>query len=692
LVNRLSIKSKFLMMILGIAVLCIAVIGLQGLNYGKSSLNKSINDHLISIESAKKQQLEGYFKERQKLMQTFASQTTIINAMNEFSSGFSLLDTYKVDIDTKQSKKLENFYKEKFVKRLNQKSKESFSYTTFIPKSEVEKYLQYYYIVDNDLALDKKYLIESAKDNSYYTEVHRKFHNKLRDIVDNQGFDDLFLIDIHSLNVIYSVKKGVDFATNIKNGAYAHSSLAKVIKSVIKDPNKNVVQIADFKNYKPSYNRPQAFFAVPIYDDDNKLIGVLATQISISDIDNITTGNKNWEKDGLGKTGEVYIVGRDYKMRSDARASFTSTESNDTNKSTHIVINATVLKQKVKNEAVKRAIDLESGVVVTKNYLNKKVLTAYAPLDIDGLDWVIIADKEQKEANEPIIDFENALLISSTILATLITFYAIWLAYSFLAPVNKMSEALKNIISGKSKKKIELNRNDEFGELSNNIDKLIDTINEQDKQIEEKDKENGELLCNILPKPIAKRFKEGETHIAESIPNVAVLFSHLQGFDTLSHNLTPTESIELLNELIDGFDEKTKEFNIEKITTIGDSYMAASGLVISRLDYARRIVDFALSMFEVVDEFNTRHNTKLSLSIGIDSGEIMAGIVGKYKFVYDVWGEVVNDASHISHEAHIGTLRVSKAVFVQLTNKESYQKCEGGSEETYFISPLSSKD
>ena len=701
LVHKVSVKSKFLMMILGIAVVCIATIGFQGLNYGKSSLTKSMNDHLTSLQSARKQQIETYFKDKKDLMKTFASQTTIIDAMNEFSSGFSLLDTYKVDIDEEASKKLNLFYKDQFVKKLNKNSLEAYSYTTLIPKKEVVKYLQYHYIVNNSLPLNQKELIESADDKSYYSEVHQKFHVTLREIVRNQGFHDLFLIDAKNQHIIYAVDKGLDFATDLTNGSYAQSSLAKVVKEIILNPNKGEVKISDFKNYKPAYNTPQAFLAVPIYNK-NDFIGILATQISVKEINNITTGHQNWENDGLCKSGEVYIVGRDYKMRSDARViiqnpelyikEINQTDLDEDRKKLIGIIHSTVLNQEVKSESVKRATKGESGVIITKNYLNKKVLSAYAPLKIEGLDWSIIAEKEVKEAEQPIREFQNALLVSATTLATLITFYAIWLAYSFLAPITRMANGVKSIIDKSSKEKINLNRNDEFGELSNNIDCMIDTINEQEKTIHQKSKENDDLLLNMLPQSIATRVKNGEKNIAETIPNVAVLFSHLQGFDLLSQNMKAKESIELLNELIEEFDEKAQILNVEKITTIGDSYMAASGLITPRLDYARRLVEFALEMFKIVDNFNQKHQTQLTLSVGIDSGEVMAGIVGKYKFVYDIWGEIVNDANRISHEAHIETLRISQAVFTQLTNQNEYKLCQDGSEKSYSIRPQSNKE
>jgi len=685
LFHRVSVKSKFLMMILGIAVTCIAVIGFQGLQYGKKSLTKSMYDHLTSLQSARTQQIENYFENKRNLMKTFSSQKSVIDAMSEFSAGFNLLDTYNVSIDNNKSAELQNFYKNCFVEELNQNSLEEYSFTTLTPKQDVVKYLQYHYIVNNPSKVSKKELMESADDKSYYSEVHQKFHSTLRDIVRNQGFKDLFLIDAKSLHVIYSVAKGVDFSTNLNDGPYAQSSLAKVVKKVVSNPNKGRVKVSDFKNYKPSRNLPQAFFAVPVYDN-NELIGVLAAQISVDSINNITTGNKNWSHDGLGKSGEVYLVGRDFEMRSNARklmenpneffSDLNKTDMKEEEKRVIISMKSTILNQSVHSESIKRAVEGLEGTVITKNYLGKKVLSAYAPLQLKGLDWVIIAEKELNEAEEPIRNFQNSLLISATILATLITFYAIWLAYNFLAPINSMATGVKNIINKKSTSTINLQRDDEFGELSKNIDKMIETINKQEETLIQKTKENDDLLLNILPQSIATRVKNGEENIAESIPNVAVLFSVLHGFDHLSNRLEAKESIELLNELINEFDNQAQIFGIEKITTIGDSYMAASGLITPRLDYARRMTEYAVKMFDVVELFNQRHQTQLALAIGIDAGEVMAGIVGKHKFVYDIWGEVVNDANRTSHEAESSMLCVTKSVYAQLTNQELFLKSE----------------
>ncbi len=700
LFHKLSVKSKFLMIILGVAVICISVIGYQGLDYGKSSLTKSMYDHLTSIKTARAQQTENYFNDTNSLLKTLVSEYAIVDAMKEFSAGFSLLDSYKVEL-SKDYKKIFNFYYEKeLIPALNKVSATEFGYSTLVPKKESVEYLQLHYIVNNAAREGKKYLLDDANDGSYYSQVHKKFNPVLRKIVENQDFSDLFLINAKSRQIVYSSNKHIDFATSLLDGPYKDSPLAKLAHDIIQKPQQGRVYISDFAKYVPAMNQPRAFLAIPIYQK-HEFLGILAIAISNKKLNKITTGDREWEKAGLGKSGEVYIIGNDNKMRTESRELIQNPkkylqELNNTKEDPKIVATiaktkSTVLAQKIHSKSAKLALKGESGTIVDRNCLGVKVLSSYEPLNIDGLNWAILAQKSIKEAEAPIRELQNALLVSATILATLITFYAIWIAYSFLSPVNRMVKGVKSVIFKDSREKINLNRDDEFGELADNIDIMIDKLSEQEKNLEEKSKENDALLLNILPEPIVNRVKNGEKHIAERVNNVAVLFSVLRGFDQLALQKEPQESIELLNELINQFDKLNEQFGIEKITTIGDSYMSASGLIQPRLDYARRVCECALKMFDVVENFNAIHASNIQLSIGVDGGEVMSGIVGEYKYVYDIWGEPVNNANRISQEAHPGTLRVSLAIYKQLIDQEKYKQCSDGTIKSYAIAAQSIK-
>ena len=153
------------------------------------------------------------------------------------------------------------------------------------------------------------------------------------------------------------------------------------------------------------------------------------------------------------------------------------------------ILQSTILNQDVHSQSVKLAIEGKNGSILTQNYLNKNVISSYSPLTLDGLNWVIIAEQEIEEAEEPIKELQNNLLVSSTILATLITFYSIWLAYTFLQPITTMTKGVKRVILRESKSKIKLHRGDEFGELSNNINSMINIINEQEKELEKMQKQ-----------------------------------------------------------------------------------------------------------------------------------------------------------------------------------------------------------
>ena len=174
------------------------------------------------------------------------------------------------------------------------------------------------------------------------------------------------------------------------------------------------------------------------------------------------------------------------------------------------------------------------------------------------------------------------------------------------------------------------------------------------------------LLLSLFPASIAKRLKQGEKNIAESASNVAVLFSDLNGFTQLSDSLSAYEIVSVLNELVTRFDEAAEQYGMEKIKTIGDSYMAVCGLSVPYLDHDRRAFDFALEMLTIVRRFNHENSYQLNVSIGINSGDVVAGIVGRNKFIYDVWGDTINLANALKTACPSGSILVAETVHGRL--------------------------
>jgi guanylate cyclase len=171
------------------------------------------------------------------------------------------------------------------------------------------------------------------------------------------------------------------------------------------------------------------------------------------------------------------------------------------------------------------------------------------------------------------------------------------------------------------------------------------------------------LLLNILPKEIAAILKNESRTIADHYAEASILFADMVGFTPLSAQLAPVEMVELLNEAFSFFDSLLDKYGVEKIRTIGDSYMVASGIPRRRKDHAQALVCMALEMRDFIAEHTFKNGQRISFRIGINSGPVIGGVIGKRKFVYDVWGDAVNVASRMESHGMGGTIQITRATY-----------------------------
>ena len=171
------------------------------------------------------------------------------------------------------------------------------------------------------------------------------------------------------------------------------------------------------------------------------------------------------------------------------------------------------------------------------------------------------------------------------------------------------------------------------------------------------------LLLNILPKEIAAILKDESRTIADHYTEASILFADMVGFTPLSAKLAPAEMVELLNEVFSHFDSLVDKYEVEKIRTIGDSYMVASGVPRRRADHAQALICMALEMRDFINTHTFRNGQRVSFRIGINSGPVIGGVIGKRKFVYDVWGDAVNIASRMESHGMGGTIQITRATY-----------------------------
>lgn len=680
--RRLSIKSKLIVMLLTVSSCSILVTAYLGYRSGQSNLTDRVFSQLTSLRSSKAYQIESYFKTVRNHIQTLSEDPTIVAATNEFTGAYRQLET--VQVPTAFNQKLTAYYRDEFLPKLATAEQGSPLLNSFLPDSSASDYLQYHYIAANPNSIGKKDALNAASDSSQYSRTHARYHPIFRSIIKRFGYYDMFLINPQG-TIVYTVYKETDFTSNLTTGPYSESNLARLVAQVRRANGTNYARMIDFEGYTPSYGAPATFIAAPIFDQ-SKFIGVLAVQLPVDEINNVMTGNRHWESDGLGKTGETYLVGQDYLMRSVSRFLVeTPEEYLQTLRSLGVkepTINrirqykTSILEQKVRTQGVEEALTGKQGTQIIRDYRNVPVLSSYAPLKIGELDWVILSEIDLAEAYAPIQSFQRQLLISATLLMLLVTLLAMGLAYFFVKPINQLIQNARKVEAGQLDAIAPLDTDDEFGELARSFNAMVRSLRAQTSLVEEKNQENEQLLLSIFPAAIAKRLKRGEKNIAESVSNVAVLFSDLTGFSKLTDSLSAYETVGILNDLVSAFDEAAERYGMEKIKTIGDSYMAVCGLSVPYLDYDKRAIDFALEMLTIVRRFNHERGFQLNVSVGINSGDTVAGIVGRNKFIYDVWGNTINVASALKSACPPGAILVSEEVRNHLYDLYEFEPVE----------------
>lgn len=419
----------------------------------------------------------------------------------------------------------------------------------------------------------------------------------------------------------------------------------------------------------------------PIYNG-SQIVGILAVQLPVDEIDNVLTGKQNWEQDGLGKTGQVYLVGSDGSdllMRSVSR--FLIQDPQEYEQSLHKAglsdqtidlikqLNTSILLQPVNTKAAKSATAGISATEIVDDYRGIPVLSSYAPLKIEGLKWVILAEIDRSEAFEPVYSLQTYLIILAAIIILLITWLSSLFAQNFVKPIQTLIDVAKQAGEGNYEVELKLNRRDEFGELAQAFNSIVQNIRIQTELVDRKNLENKALLLNILPDAVIARVKQGEEQIADTVQQATILFARIVGLAQLSQHKSVHEVTAILNKLVSAFDERAEQYGMEKQNAIGENYVAVCGLSRAYLDHPERTVKLALQMLEILPTINQEHQVDIGLKIGIHSGSLTAGIIGTQKFAYKLWGETLNIVANLNTKVGINTIVVTKSIRESLADQ-----------------------
>lgn len=306
--------------------------------------------------------------------------------------------------------------------------------------------------------------MENAVDQGYsgldilrepgYKAVHNKYHTLLKNYEKEYGYYDLFLMDKDSGRIAYTVEKEGDFGGKL-------SSVNWHIRKVWESAKRGDVSLGDFEKYKPSNDVPACFVAAPIRQN-GRIVAILALQMPLDAINKIMQ-----ERSGLGESGETYLIGTDKLMRSDSRFSEDST----------------VLQQKIDTKTANLAISGQTGAEVTPDYRGIPVLSAYAPIELKGQKWAILAEIDKAEAFLATNNLAKWILGIAVAAAIFIAFLAYTVARSISKPLIKGVEFAQTIANGDLTKSIEVSSQDEIGDLADALNKMVVNLKDLMQQV-----------------------------------------------------------------------------------------------------------------------------------------------------------------------------------------------------------------
>ncbi len=542
-----------------IAFLSMTVIGIISYLRAKNSLEKQSFDRLTAFRELKAGQIEDYFKLINDQIVTLAQNPTVIEAMKEFESGFNKIEN-EIKLSEKEfeniKKKGDEYVLKEFLPRLNKNLKVKATLNDEVEYNKSAIILTDLYYVNNPNPIGEKHKLMYSNDASSYSKSHAKYHAMLSDFAERFGFYDIFLIDAETGNIVYTVYKEVDFATSLLNGPYNNTNLADAFNEVANSENESIVYQVDYRPYHPSYNAPSSFIACPIYEDGKK-IGVLAFQMPIDKINDIMTNKENWKDVGLGNTGETYIVGEDFKIRNQSRFLIEDSVNyfkmlSDIGEDKEVIeqiknYQSSIGLQTVKTTGTEEALKGVNDTQIFPDYRGVSVLSAYKPLNIADMHWVLMSEIDEEEAFEQVTKLRNNIVVGFFCLLFVVLIVSYFVSKQITKPLNELTYEALELADGNMDVEVKTAGSDEIGMLANSfkkmqasINKLIHDLKDINHNLEDKVKERTEEvmkqkdLLEEKQKEIvdsihyARRIQTtilpGNEYLAKNLPDFFVLF------------------------------------------------------------------------------------------------------------------------------------------------------------------------
>ncbi len=608
---------------------------------GQQALTESAQSHISAIRDTKKAQIEDYFAQVVDQIQMYASSQTIIDAMTLFSKAYPryIKDIAQstedgpsvpqdVPIDDYREAVLQ-YYMDDFTQEYETFNVNSvFDLELMMDQlSDNAVALQYNYIANNPNPLGTKEEFFAANESSSYTKLHRKYHPMISAFQRRFDIQDIFLIDAESGNIVYSVLKEIDFATSLLDGPFAKSGLGSVFEKASQFTAPDQYILVDFSPYLPSYDAQAAFIGVPIFDQREHKIGVLAFQLPIHRINDIMTYGRAWRPDESGRTGETYIVASDGTMRNDSRVMVEDKEGflssiEPIGLPEEVIQNielkdTTVGLMVVDNPGTRAAYSGVNGFDLYEDYRGEFVLSAYAPINVAGLQWAIFSDLQEVESLERLQALNAEITRGSIPVAIVVLVLGGVVGFFFFGriaqPISELEKVVTQVAEGDFTARAEIQTGDELETLSSAFNGLLD---DRLSALAKAEKEN-EMLNNSIIELLKASFQLSQRDLTVQVPVTEDVTGPLA--DAINQMATETSKV-LLNvrRITDDVESASQQVKVQadNVSKVAEAERAVVDATMAELSAAaeamNKIAEVAQSCNEIATQATRSTQTALA--------------------------------------------------------------------------------
>ena len=661
--RQFSLQTRLIAFILLLLLTSVGVVAGLGYASARSSLKAAALAQLQGVQTSRVKLVSELLQASRNEVLALSGLPEIGQMSAELRAGYRALGDTPPDAATRAA--VTAFYDRDFAPALSRGIDATVDPEDLLPSSNSGWRAQAAYVVPSARPYTGSQPLPTGADSTPYGRSVEDSHARLGDILRRFGFENVLLIDPDTLEVFFSYQANAALGTSLETGPYASSNLAEAVRALRRTQNVDDYRMSDFEFYRPALGKPRGFIATPVFDG-NRLVAIMALRLATNKIEAALSN------EGMGKTGEVFLIGPDKRLRTESRFMQEDPKAfvaglRSSKLTTHTVdkiesLGTAVLLAPQEGEAAEAALTGRRGVDDDdRDYRGVPVFTAYGPVDLDSLRWAVIAQVDQKEALAPVRAYAAQALVAAVGLALLGSLIAIAYASRITRPISALAAAAERVGQGDSDAEVTPPKDPELRALGDSLNRMIRNLQAQKAEVQAQAQESERLLESLLPASGAAQMREGGHDTPRSFADVTVAFVNLFGLDALALTLGEEAALSLLSDMVGAFDEVAEGLGVEKVRTIGSSYLAASGLSAERPDHTLRMVEFAREAVRIVSRFNAERGLELVAEVGINTGPVTGGLVGRRRFIYDLWGDTVRLARGIVSDGET-SIQVTKPV------------------------------